>query len=219
MKYSLPSLLLGIALCSSAFADETAQERIEFEKGKSRAVVSGEVTGHNQVLYKLHAKEGQFLTVIMRPEVNGADFNIFIPDRGPGDEALFSSSAGGKRYLGQLYKTGNHTIQVFLNRAAAGRGDTLDYKMVVRVTDKQPTEKEAMEDEEVPSTAAVPQKVIDDCLAALRKQIPDRDMEVITATRGETSYIIDVKVDGVPKPWRCFHDGTSCTGTEYQGEG
>ena len=119
-------------------------------------------------------------------------------------EALFSSSTGGKRYLGQLYKTGNHTIQVFLNRAAAGRGDTLDYKMVVRVTDKQPTEKEAMEDEEVPSTAAVPQKVIDDCLAALRKQIPDRDMEVISATRGETSFIIDVKVEGVPKPWRCF---------------
>jgi hypothetical protein len=65
----------------------------------------------------------------------------------------------------------------------------------------------------------VPQKVIDDCLNALRKQIPDKGMKVLHAKRGEASFIVDVKVDGVPKPWRCFHDGSKCTGTEYQGEG
>jgi hypothetical protein len=72
---------------------------------------------------------------------------------------------------------------------------------------------------ERPSTSAVPEKVIDDCLVELREQIPDRDMKVIRARRGEGSFIIDVEVKGVPKPWRCYHDGTSCTGTEYQGEG
>ena len=44
-------------------------------------------------------------------------------------------------------------------------------------------------------------------------------MKVISAKRGETSFIIDVKFEGVEKPWRCFHDGSNCTGTEYQGEG
>ena len=66
----------------------------------------------------------------------------------------------------------------------------------------------------------MPQKVIDDCLTALRKQLGQQTgMKVISAKRGETSFIIDVKVDSAEKPWRCFHDGTKCTGTEYQGEG
>ena len=73
--------------------------------------------------------------------------------------------------------------------------------------------------EEKPVAGRVPQKVIDDCLAALRQQIPDRGMKVISARRGETSFIVDVAVTGAPKPWRCYHDGTRCTGTEYQGEG
>jgi hypothetical protein len=73
--------------------------------------------------------------------------------------------------------------------------------------------------EEVPSTAPVPARVKNDCLAALRKQIPDRNMRVIRAVRGETSFIVDVRVDGVEKPWRCYHDGTNVTGTTYMGEG
>ena len=69
------------------------------------------------------------------------------------------------------------------------------------------------------STAAVPQKVIDDCLAALQKQVGERPMKVIVARRGEASFIVDVNVVGAVAPWRCYHDGTKCTGTEYQGEG
>jgi starvation-inducible outer membrane lipoprotein len=72
----------------------------------------------------------------------------------------------------------------------------------------------------VTATEPVPQKVIDDCLAVLRNQVGQQTgMKVISAKRGESSFIIDVKVDSAEKPWRCFHDGTKCTGTEYQGEG
>lgn len=73
--------------------------------------------------------------------------------------------------------------------------------------------------EEKPATGPVPQNVINDCIAALEKQIPDKDIMLLSATRGETSYIVDLLVRGVDKPWRCYHDGTRCTGTEYQGEG
>jgi hypothetical protein len=73
--------------------------------------------------------------------------------------------------------------------------------------------------EERPATGPVPQKVLDDCLAALRQQIPNRPMQVIEAKRGEASFIVDVRVEGVPNLWRCYHDGTNVTGTEYQGEG
>ena len=62
--------------------------------------------------------------------------------------------------------------------------------------------------------------MIDDCLAALHKQVGNEaGMKVLSAKRGENSFIIDVKVESAEKPWRCFHDGTKCTGTEYQGEG
>lgn len=73
--------------------------------------------------------------------------------------------------------------------------------------------------EEKAATGPVPQNVINDCIAELEKQISDKDIMLLSATRGETSYIVDLLVRGVEKPWRCYHDGTRCTGTEYQGEG
>ena len=69
------------------------------------------------------------------------------------------------------------------------------------------------------NTGAVPQNVINDCLAALRGQVGSKPMTVLNSRRGENSYIVDVQVAGAERPWRCFHDGTKCTGTEYQGEG
>ncbi len=65
----------------------------------------------------------------------------------------------------------------------------------------------------------VPQNVINDCLATLRGQVGNKPMTILNSRRGESSFIVDVQVGGVPKPWRCYHDGTKCTGTEYQGEG
>lgn len=205
--------LAALTLVASVSAEQ-AVKRIEFERGKSEAIVTGKVTGRGDVLYKLNAREGQFLFVEMLAGGKPTDFNIFIPGRGPGDEALFTSATGGGKYLGQLYKTGDHSILVFQNRAAARRGETAEYKMRVRVTNEKPAE------EEVPATGEVPRKVIDDCLAALRKQAGNEaGMKVLSAKRGENSFIIDVKVESAEKPWRCFHDGTKCTGTEYQGEG
>ena len=52
----------------------------------------------------------------------------------------------------------------------------------------------AQTNEEPPATDSIPQKVIDDCLAKLKTQIPDREMEVISARRGEASFIVDVEV-------------------------
>lgn len=68
-------------------------------------------------------------------------------------------------------------------------------------------------------SAAVPFTVKAECLAELRKLIPDRTMQVVRSVKNGSSYVVDVRVDGVPHFWRCFHDGKRCTGTEYQGEG
>lgn len=202
-------------MTTSVMADETHTERIQFAAGKSSATLTGKVTGDNTVLYKLNAKDMQFLNVGLTTDNESSDFNIYIPGRGPGDEALFTSAVGGREYSGQLCKTGDHSITVFLNRNAARKGQTANFKLHVSVTDKPPGDAA----EEKPANGPVPQKVVDDCLAALRKLVGDKPMTVLTRKRGETSFIIDVKVEGAEKPWRCFHDGTKCTGTEYQGEG
>lgn len=218
---SILTLAIAAALHSAAglpaSADEVRTEQVKFAVGKTAAVITGKITGRESVVYKLNAKDGQFLTVNLVPDNESADFNIYIPGRGPGDEALFASamSATGRKYTGQLYKTGDHSISVFLNRNAGRKGETANFKLHVSITDKQP----GAAAEEKPATGPVPQKVIDDCLAALRKQVGDKKMKVLHSKRGETSFIIDVEVTGAEKPWRCFHDGTKCTGTEYQGEG
>ncbi len=199
-----------------ALADKTHTERVEFAAGKSSATLTGKVTGRDTVLYKLNARDKQFLNVGLTTDNESSDFNIYIPGRGPGDEALFTSAIGGREYTGQLYKTGDHSITVFLNRNAARKGQTANFKLHVSVTGKPPGDAAA---EEKPATGPVPQKVVDDCLAELRKLVGDKPMKVLIRKRGETSFIIDVKVEGAEKPWRCFHDGTKCTGTEYQGEG
>lgn len=208
---------LAAAVTLPATAAETRTERVQFAAGKNHTVISGKISGDESVVYQLNAREGQFLKVRLVPDKESADFNIYIPGRGPGDEALFASamSSVGREYTGQLYKTGDHSISVFLNRNAARKGVTANFKLHVSVTNKPPGEGK----EEKPAAGPVPQKVIDDCLAALRKQVGDKKMKVLSSKRGETSFIVDVEVTGAEKPWRCFHDGTKCTGTEYQGEG
>lgn len=208
------ALVLTVSAISS-LAEEAHSKRIEFPKGKSHTMVTGDVVGRGTAVYTVKAKAGQFLKLSMETDKSSADFNVYIPGRGPGDEALFTSATGGRSFTGKLDKTGDHTITVFLNRNAARKGITANFKLHVSITSKPPVAPK----EEKPSTGPVPQRVIDDCLAALRKQVPGRGMKVLSSKRGEASFIVDVKVDGVPKPWRCFHDGTKCTGTEYQGEG
>ena len=78
----------------------------------------------------------------------------------------------------------------------------------------QPSDRSA-----VARSASVPYRVKVECLAELRRTIPDRSMSVVGAVRNGATYIVEIRVHGVPNLWRCYHDGDRCTGTEYQGEG
>jgi len=209
--------LTALSLClvpTALTASEHPTQQIHFAQGATQKVISGKVTGHQSVIYKVNARDGQWLKVEMLSKGKGADFSIYVPGQKiGGEDSLFNSLVADRKYVGQLYKTGDHTIEVFLNRASARRGATHHYQMLVSITNSKPVA------EEVPAVGPVPQKVVNDCLAALKKQIPDRKMKVVLAKRGENSFIVDVKVSGVANLWRCYHDGSKCTGTEYQGEG
>jgi hypothetical protein len=135
------ALTLATAVAAPA-AEETRTERVTFEAGKSSAVISGKITGNESVVYKLNARDKQFLDVRLEPDNESTDFNLYIPGRGPGDEALFASAMGdgSRHYTGQLYKTGDHSISVFMNRAAARQGKTSNFKITFKITDGPPAE-------------------------------------------------------------------------------
>lgn len=134
----LPALLAAAFASPFLSAEESEKVTVQFEKGYDSAVVTGKITGEEMALYELNARSGQYLTVSLRPDNLSANYNVYIPGRGPGDEALFVSAAGGHEYTGQLYKDGVHRISVFLVRAAARRGETVNYDIAFRITNEAP---------------------------------------------------------------------------------
>lgn len=133
------SLVVLAGLVLPAAAQSPKEVRVQFEPGTTEASLRGAITGRESILYRLNAREGQFLSVRFSSSSTSADFNLYIPGRGPGDEALFASAMAPKReYLVQLYKTGDHTVSVFLNRNAARRGDTAEYEIRFTLTDTLP---------------------------------------------------------------------------------
>ena len=106
-------LLANLAFLSCvglASADDVKTERVEFAAGATGAEITGKVTGYDSVGYKVGARDGQFFKVSLRPDNQSAEYNIYIPGLGPGEEALFTSATGGREYVGQLYKTGDPSI-------------------------------------------------------------------------------------------------------------
>lgn len=137
---ALAAFLPVVTLGTVAAQDQaTRSVRVEFKPGADSAEITGRITGRESVLYKLNARKGQFLSLSLRPDNQSADFNLYVPGKGPGDEAMFNSAVGGREYTGQLYLDGDHTVSVFLNRAAARRGETANFDIVFRVTSEPPS--------------------------------------------------------------------------------
>lgn len=143
------TLLLSLAILAlspSARSEETRTVDVKFAPGTNYAEITDRVSGHETVLYRLNAREGQFLSVSLRPDNQAAEYNIYVPGKGLGDSVLFDSDLGGREYTGQLYLTGNHTVAVFLNRAAARRNEVAKYDLVLRITDEAPARKMLADD-------------------------------------------------------------------------
>ncbi|MCB1276749.1 hypothetical protein [Prosthecobacter sp.] len=186
---NLRMITTAVALMSfaSGFAKEPKVVRVEFKPGASSAEVTGRITGDEFMLYKLNARDGQFLSVSLRPDNQAADYNIYIPGRGPGDEALFTSATGGREYVGQLYKTGDHSVSVFLNRNAARKGETANFDIVFKIT-ATPPEK----------TAAAPTPAPGPDAAVFMQEVSYRNMRFkVTSPAAETNNRMTIAPSGL----------------------
>ena len=125
-------LLLGAAAAHGNPADPDRREaRIAFAKGASQASVKGKLKGREYVDHLLEARGGQHLTVRMEASNRMAFFNV-LPPRS--EEALFVGSLNGLEAKQQLPVDGTYVIRVFLERAAARRGETTTFSLAVSVT-------------------------------------------------------------------------------------
>ncbi|MEO0821932.1 MAG: hypothetical protein AAF074_16080 [Pseudomonadota bacterium] len=97
------------------------QDRIvvRFAPGTTGATYTDSLGSSDAVRYVLGARKEQFLTVDLRGNSAFLNYIIYVP----GGDILFESTQGGYQYEGQLYKSGDHTVEVFYNGEPGTFGD------------------------------------------------------------------------------------------------
>lgn len=188
---------LGLTIGSLAVAaDEVRTVRVQFEPGTSGATITDKITGYESVEYVLGAGEGQFLSVSLRPDNQSTGFNVYVPGKGPGDEALYNSDMGGSlEYSGQLSMSGDHTVSVFLNRNAARRGDTANYDIVFEITSDQASGGGGSD---------VSEAAVNACLDAVVRETSNNAVTVLSTEFSEANSLVMVGVGEQSAPWRCL---------------
>jgi len=122
-----------VTLSMVVFAQDTRNELVRFAPGTSSETIKETITGYQSVNYKFGAKAGQHMVVILKTDNGSNYFNIFVPGKGPGDEAMFIGSTLGDRYDGTLPADGEYTVQVYLMRNAARRNEKANYTLEIGI--------------------------------------------------------------------------------------
>ena len=134
-EYSMTSRILtalataALALAQPAMAQQ--QTVVSFAKGTSAQTLKDSIKGDQDHSYIVDARAGQTLTVDFKPSNASAYFNVIAPGA---DSAMFIGSSGGNRFSGPLTTSGRHTVQVYLMRNAARRGEVANYTITIGVT-------------------------------------------------------------------------------------
>jgi hypothetical protein len=175
---SLAALLTQAATASYAAADPgIRQERVQFAKGASSAVIAGKIKGDADVDYLVRARAGQTLSVTLKESNPQNYFNILPPGT---DMAMFVGSDGAD-FTRVLPADGDYTIRVYLMRPAARRNEASDYTLSVTVTGSALAPLPASKDALIPGTPFHASATIT-CVPFLETQ--PRDCEAFVIRRG-----------------------------------
>jgi len=109
-------------------ADES--HAVQFQKGKSGAMVNGKVTGNKDVDYTLVAKQGQMMEVKMDSAWPHPFFNVISPS----GDTLFVGMNDGDTFKGELPASGKYTVRVYQKGNAKDAGETHSFKLAVKIT-------------------------------------------------------------------------------------
>lgn len=119
----------------AAVAQDTRTVPVRFTPGTTAATMRDSIVGDRSISYTFGAEAGQTLRLSFRSTSRFASFNLYAPGRGPGDEALAIGDQlpDPTRFEGQLPASGTYAVSVFLNRAAARRGQRASFTLVIAV--------------------------------------------------------------------------------------
>jgi hypothetical protein len=122
------------ALVGTATADTgIRQEKVQFAKGASSAVIAGQIKGDTTVDYVVRAAAGQTLSVKLQKSNSQNYFNVMPP--GSTGSAMFVGDSG-ENYSGMLPTDGDYVVRVYLMRPAARRGESSNYTLTVGASGK-----------------------------------------------------------------------------------
>jgi len=127
----LGAILLTRLSPSSATAEDTRKETVQFKSGASSATLQGSVKGYETIDYVLGARGGQTMSVSMKTD-NGANYFNVLPPKS--EAAIAIGSTIGNDWTGTLPVDGEYTIRVYLMRSAARREEKASYTLSVGIT-------------------------------------------------------------------------------------
>jgi len=187
-RVATPAVSLALALALIGAAAATAgprQERVQFAKGASSAVVKGQIKGDADVDYVVRAAAGQTLSVTLKETNPQNYFNVLPP--GSKGSAMFVGDTG-EDYTGMLPSDGDYVVRVYLMRPAARRGESSDYTLTVGVTGKSLAPLPAAKDALVPGTSYHATAKIK-CVPAYETATKDCDASVIRRGHDGTATV------------------------------
>lgn len=122
---------LAIAAVPALAQDVSRSERVKFRPGTSAATLRGSVTGYASVKYLVGLRAGQTLSVRLLTDNASNSFNILPPGAA---EAMYVGPTSGNVFRGKVLTGGDYTVQVYLTRSAARRGETANYALAIGAT-------------------------------------------------------------------------------------
>lgn len=144
-------LFLAHSLTGTAFADAgIRQEKVQFAKDASSAVIKGQLKGDTTVDYVVRAAAGRTLSVKLQKTNAQNYFNVMSP--GSTGSAMFVGDSG-ENYTGVLPADGDYVVRVYLMRPAARRGESSNYTLTIGASGKALVPITASKDALIPGTS------------------------------------------------------------------
>ena len=171
----------------SAQPDSIERQEVQFARGAVGTIIPGRIVGRQTIDYIVRASAGQRISAKLTSGSSAVYFNLLPPT---GATALYVGDGfPANDYVGRLPVTGAYRLRVYLNRAAARRGERADYSLALRIDPARP--------------GAQTNAAERSCLAEVGKRTGTRGTSVIASRREGPRTIVDVGVRGAIAPWRC----------------
>ncbi|MFL0671420.1 MAG: hypothetical protein ACJLS3_08355 [Erythrobacter sp.] len=138
MRYALPlaAAIMAVTaasmpLVAPAMAQTAKPERVQFAKGKSAKTIKGTLKGDQSRLFVVNVRAGQTMTVKLTTTNASTYFNVTAPGA---QQAMFIGSTSGNTMTEVIPSSGDYTVDLYMMRNAARRGETTSFTITIGAT-------------------------------------------------------------------------------------